>query len=240
MIIFDEKKYAESMIKKGFQTKHKNVYELSLLAKYYFSLGLDEVKVKEKIIAFCKKFVEQFNSDEWYKIINKTVSIAKKGKLITGRTVEISESELNKIKQLNSLNEQKVAFTMLVLYKFYDCKKFEVSIEDLYRLCKLNLNSQTKLKILQSLTSQGYIDITMGGKRWAKFSEKGNLNNSVIEIKDFDNFIYEYLRYIGETGYIGCEVCNKAIKTTSSTKKYCTTCKRKSDLEKYKKYNKKR
>lgn len=222
MIIFDEKKYAEKLIKKGFVTKNKNVYELHILAKYYFSEGNDDIKVKELLINFCEKYIEHFNMDEWYKIINNTVNSAKKNKLIKNKEIYITEKELLCIKGLEKTNEQKVAFTLLVLYKFYDYKKFEVSIEDLYRLCKLNINSKTKLGILQSLTAKELVDITMGGKRWAKFADKKDI--PVITIRNFDDFIYEYLRYIGDEKYSSCEECNRAIKLTSNRKKYCSDC----------------
>ena len=222
MIVFDEKKYAEEMIKKGFKTKHKNVYELYILSKYYYSKDKDINLVKESIVKFCEKYIEYFNIDEWYKIINNTVKLAEKNNLITGKEVSVTKKELEIICELEKLNEQKVAFVMLVLYKFYDYKKFEVMIEDLYRLCKLNINSQTKLKILQTLTSKELIDITMGGKRSVKFADK--IGDSEIVIKDFDDFIYEYERHIGEDKIGICECCGKAIKVTSNRKKYCKEC----------------
>lgn len=222
MIIFDEKKYAETLIEKGFQTKHKNVYELHVLAKYYFYIGVNIDKVKENLINFCEKHIEFFNMDEWYKIINKTVQSAQKGHFVTGKVVSITNKELEAIQKLEKLNEQKVAFVMLVLYKFHDCRKFEISIEELYRLAKLNLNSKTKLAILHSLTKQDYIDISMGGKRWVKFANEKGLPE--ITIINFDDFIYEYLRYIGEKGYGKCVECEKAIKLTNNRKKYCKDC----------------
>jgi hypothetical protein len=222
VIIFDEKKYAEKIIKGGFQTKHKHVYELNILSKFYFSQGKDINEVKELVVKFCEKYVDYFNIDEWYKVINKTIEIAEKSKFITGKVVNITEKELKQIQQLEKLNEQKIAFVMLVLYKFYDYKKFEISVEDLFRLCKLTLKSQTKLKLLQSLTSKELIDITMGGKRFVKFADKKS--ESVITIINFEDFIYKYLRYIGEGKFGDCESCGEIIKLTSSTKKYCKEC----------------
>ncbi|MCP1159425.1 hypothetical protein [Bacillus infantis] len=223
MIIFDEKKYAELMLKKGFQTKNKNVYELNILAKYLHTKYESDTKVKNELVAFCEKYLDHFNKDEWYKIVNKTVSSAKRGSLVTDKEVHIAKEELDKIANLKDIREQQLAFVLLVLYKFYDYKKFEVIIEDLYRLAKLNLNSKTKLKLLQSLTSKDLIDITMGGKRWVKFAIiKGG--DGAITIKDFDDFVFEYFRYIGIDGYSGCEKCDKAIKLTNNKKKYCRSC----------------
>ncbi|WP_299831272.1 hypothetical protein [uncultured Metabacillus sp.] len=226
MIIFDEKKYAETMIKKGFQTKNKIVYELNILAKYYFYKDLNDDEVKSKIIKFCEKYIEHFNLDEWFQIINRTVFAAKRGKFITGKVVNITQKELDVIDTLEDIREKKVVFVLLVLYKFYDYKKFEVVIEDLYRLSKLNINSKTKLKILQSLTSKELIDITMGGKRWVKYSDKKG--KPVITIKDFDDFVYEYELYVGTENFKKCEVCEKAIKgnskSSTNAKKYCRKC----------------
>ncbi|RYI30594.1 hypothetical protein EVU96_09265 [Bacillus infantis] len=222
MIIFDEKKYAELMLKKGFQTKNKNVYELNILAKYLHAKYESDVKVKNELVVFCEKYLEHFNKDEWYKIVNKTLTSAKRKNIVTDKEVLIMKEELDIITEIEDIREQQVAFVLLVLYKFYDYKKFEVIIEDLYRLAKLNLNSKTKLKLLQSLTSKDLIDITMGGKRWVKFAVK--IGEAVISIKDFDDFVYEYLRYIEMDGYTGCEKCNKAIKLTSNRKKHCKNC----------------
>lgn len=222
MIIFDEMKYAENMLRNGFKTKNKIVYELNILTKYLYSKFENDSVVKGKLIEFCKKNIDHFNNDEWYNIINKTLSFAKKSKLITSKEVHITQKELSIITNIEDVREQKVAFVLLVLYKFYNYKKFEVVIEDLYRLCKMNINSKTKLKLLQSLTSKNLIDITMGGKRWVKFSDQDG--ETVITIKDFDDFIYEHMKYIGEEGFSGCEVCDKAIKLTNNKKKYCRSC----------------
>jgi hypothetical protein len=223
LIIFDEKKYAEKMLKKGFMTKHKNVYELLILSKYHFSCNKSYDEVKEAIIKFCEKHLIHFSMDEWYKIINKTIGIAEKAKLVTGKQVHITQKELDTIQSLEKLNEQKVAFSLLVLYKFYEYKKFEVMIEDLFKLSKLTtIDSKARLKILQSLTSKELIDITMGGKRWVKFTDK--VGDAIITINNFDDFIYEYLRHIGEANYSKCNTCERTIKITSNRKKYCKDC----------------
>ncbi|MGM9988414.1 MAG: hypothetical protein ACI35O_14455 [Bacillaceae bacterium] len=223
MIIFDEKKHAEELLKKGFKSSHKQINDLKILGKYYFAKELNEDKVKKKLIEFAEEHIPQFNINEWYKIINNTVYSAKNGKFITGKIVEITESELETIQQLAKLNEQKVAFVMLVLYKFYDHRKFEINIEELYRLCKVtSINSQTKLKILQNLTSKGLIDINMKGERWVTFVN----NDSQVKVKiiDFDDFIFEYLYLLCEDEFLKCDTCQKVVKKTSNSRKYCKSC----------------
>lgn len=230
------------MLKGGYLTKHKNVYELHILAKYYFQLGYSHEDVKGHLISFCTQHNEYFNKDEWYKIINTTVKSATKAKFITGKQVYITHSELEYLKQLDKLNEQKVAFVLLVLYKFYNYKKFDVSIEDIFRLSKLNLNSKTKLEILQSLTSKELVDITMGGKRWVKFADKST--SPALVIDNFEDFIFTYLKFIGEKiGECTNSNCNRLFKHTGKNHKMCSECnkeyRRKYKTEKQREYRKK-
>lgn len=224
MIIFDEKRYAEALLKNGFATKNKNVYELNILAKYLFYKGFKEDIVKQRLIKFCEKHLEHFNIDEWYKVINTTVSYAKNGNLKTDKEVNITEKELEIIKDLDTLREQKLTFVMLVLYKFYNYNKFTVSLEDLFTLSELTtINSKTRLQLLHKLTSKGLIDINMKGRRWVKFAEKKS--DPMITIKTFENFIWEYLFYIGEGKYKRCEECNlNLVKMNIHNHSYCEYC----------------
>jgi len=236
LIVFDEKIYAENMIKKGFHTKNKNVYELHILAKYYFYIGKEKEVVKDLLIKFCEKHIEYFNIDEWYGVINRTISVANKGHLVTGKSVDITKNELETIQQLEDIREQKLAFTMMVLYKFYDCKRFKVTIKDLFELSDVTtINTDTKLKLLHSLTFKGLIDIDMRGRRWVKFS---NENNKVeIKINNFEQFIYEYYLYTGFKDFTNCIICNKAIKKSiNCIKKYCNKCSEEERRKRQKKY----
>lgn len=239
MIIFDEKSHAEDILKKGFKTKNKTVFETFILAKYFFHIGLDESKVKQRIIKFYEKFQEDFNLDEYYKVINRTINYARNSKLKTNKEVQITQSELNIIQSLGNLREQKLAFVLLVLYKFHNYNKFTVSLEDLFTLSELtSVNSKTRLQLLHELTSKGLIDINARGKRWVKFAEKRGL--SYITIKKYENFIWEYFYYLEDRNFKRCSSCEKAIKITGRNNKYCYECSYNKRLITHRKYNKKR
>ena len=223
MIIFDEKIYAEEVLRKGFKTKNKNVYELNIVCKYLLSLGWDEGKVKKRIIKLCEKYIDGFSIEEWYKVINTTLSSAKRGTLKTGKEVHITQSELDVIQSIDGIREQKVAFTLLVLYKFYNYNKFTVQLIDLFTLSELTtIDTKTRLKILHKLTQSKLIDIDMRGRRWVKFVDKDN--EPVIVIKNFDNFIWEYLHFIGEGKFKRCMECHSVIKITTGNNLYCKRC----------------
>ena len=236
MIIFDEKRHAEEILKKGFKTKNKTVFETFILAKYYFHIGIDESKVKQKIIKFYEKFQEDFNLDEYYKVINRTINYARNSKLKTDKEVQITQTELEVIQSLDNLREQKLAFVMLVLYKFHNFNKYTISLENLFTLSDLTtINSKTRLQLLHKLTSKGFIDINTRGQRWVKFAEKKS--NQIVLIRNFDNFIWEYLNYIGEGKFKRCEECNVLIKKSTNHKNlYCHNCSKIKQREWDKKY----
>ncbi|RKJ71130.1 hypothetical protein D7X33_22635 [Butyricicoccus sp. 1XD8-22] len=230
MIIFDEKEYAQSIEKKGFKTKNKRVYELNILIKYWIYLGLDESKVKEKAIKFCEKYIEDFNYDEWYKVINRTINSAYRRDLITGRVVNITENELNTIQQLENIHLQKLAFVMLVLYKFHNCNKFKVTLDDLFSLSEINHNSEYRLKFLHKLTKLKLIDIDDQGKRIVKFTDDDS--EVKITIKKFDDFILHFYYFLGDKKIKWCEECSEVLIriTTANNNKYCKKCKRNKQL----------
>jgi hypothetical protein len=222
LIIFDEKKHAETMLREGFTTKNRIVTEMKILSKYFFSKGFDDTDVKDKLVAFCEKHQDYFNNAEWYKIINKTLGIAKKSKLVTGREVKITQAELDTITSLPSLNEQRLAFVLLVLYKFYNKRKFQISLVDLFSLCKISVNSKTKMKLPHSLTSKGLIDINLYGKRWVNFVNDDS--EVVIHIRKFDDLIYYYLNYIGEGKYKYCCICDGIFYLSNNRQTKCRQC----------------
>ena len=60
--VYDELKYAESLIKNGF-SKYMSRFDLSILAKYYKYLGNSQPAIKKQLILFCEKNERNFNTD---------------------------------------------------------------------------------------------------------------------------------------------------------------------------------
>jgi tRNA(Ile2) C34 agmatinyltransferase TiaS len=61
----------------------------------------------------------------------------------------------------------------------------------------------------------------MGGKRSVLFAEKKG--NCVLTIKNFDDFILEFHKFIGEN-IINCNICEKPTKPTGKNQKMCGEC----------------
>ncbi len=120
---------------------------------------------------------------------------------------------------------------MLVLYKFHNCNKFKVTLEDLFSLADIKHNAEYRLKFLHQLTKKKLIDIDDQGKRIVKFSDDESEVN--ITIKRFDNLILHYLYYLGEEKIKWCEECGEnLIRIKNNKVKYCKVCARKININK--------
>lgn len=224
MIIFDEKKYAEKMISQGFLTKKYIVKELTALAKYYYKeKNVELYAIKKKLDEFGERYVSYYVPSDWRSSINEAVSRVRREDYLADKKITITNRELNRIKSLPSLNEQKVMFALLVLDKFYNRKAFEVFDSDLYKISKVNVNSAKKREIISSLIQHNCIDVIMGQKYKNKIKYKNDKSKVEITITNFDDFIYEYLNYIGDGRYGHCGVCGKIIKYYN-TRKFCKEC----------------
>ena len=114
MKILNEEKYAEELIKKGFILK-KYDYELKILAKYYYSKGIKEDELKNKIKDFCKLNISKFNEIKSFKMIKRAVKYGHTNSLFIVKPIRITKAEIDKIKELDNLKLEKIAFTLLVL-----------------------------------------------------------------------------------------------------------------------------
>jgi hypothetical protein len=220
LIIFNEKEYAEKMLTNGFLQKNKLFHELLILAKYLFYIGKDKTQIRQDLMEFCEKHVEKFNKVLHLKLIIRVITVAEKSELRNDKQVNITLNEIKKIKELENLNEEKIVFIMLVIYKIYKNHSFEISMDELFRLANIKMNASNRTILIQSLIQKKYIDLNYYCEFIVKISD---IDEPIMIINDFSNFVLEYQKFIGDN--IGnCINCNKLIEIKSNRKKYCRDC----------------
>ena len=223
-IIFNEKLYAEKLLKQGFINQKRMFIDVLILAKYLFYIGKTKQQVKSDIIDFCKKHIEYFCYENHIEYIKEILSKASKSPL-KFNTVLITQKEFDTIKNINNPSIEKIAFVLLVIYKYYDCNSFRVNISELFNLAEVKLtNSHKQMAILQFLTKNNSKAKRSGlyfFKRRVVFSD--TTNTGLIEIENFDNLIYAYLKLKGDR-VTKCIVCNTFVLYGASKFKYCRDC----------------
>jgi hypothetical protein len=102
------------------------------------------------------------------------------------------------------------------------------SISESLKYAKVSIKKSIQSDYIKILSDKKLIKLTMVGSIEVLFVEVSN-NNIIFSIDLSDNFIYEYLKYIGL--YKSCEKCNKPISPTNNKNKYCKECAKEVKME---------
>jgi hypothetical protein len=228
-ITFDELAKAQDILKNGFESGTLTQYEIAVLAKYYFSMGITGSKLNKELIDFCKTHSANFNQVTYRETINYAIKIAEKFNLKTCSDVAITISEMNIIRNL-PYKYAKVLFVMVVLAKNskqnktlkkqkheennkYYCSQ---SLREIVRIAKISMAENDIKKMKHYLDAEkGYISATeISIKSWEVCIVDNNSESEII-IKDM-NKLHDYLP----------RFCEKCKKTIFVNQKYCEECKK--------------
>jgi len=224
MVVFDEIKFGEDVYKNGIKSKKYILTELLNVAKY---LKYNDIEIKNNLIKFCEKHIDNFNIEEWEDILIDTTEKAIRYPPLTGKIINITQSELDVIARLEDIEAQKVLFILLVINKFKNYT-IDVSRVELFKLAKVKANTKKQESILYLLNSNGFTEIynvtrNKKNKNYRKVTFMDDVSDIVITINDFDNIILYYRKYIGEV-IIECGVCGVLVSPTNNRQKYCKIC----------------
>ena len=250
-LVLNEKKHAEYIIGKG-EVSNKPNSTLFLLGKYYRqNKKLNKEQTFNKLNEFMEKNYKNYNSATWEDIIEDISKKANKYPLREIDYIEITQSEIDTIRNICNIKYEKLLFTMLCYSKLYNKISdknngwVNTDIKEVFRVARVTVRYRNdKFLYLNDLETAGLIS----------FSNKNdNLNlritfvddnsEAVLKVDDFRELGYEYLNYIGDGKFIRCECCKRLVRVINkfdSSTKYCSKCKHEKDIEKYSKYNKKR
>lgn len=254
--IFNEEKHAEQMLENGFLLKEVNSYELGILSKYYFTeLKLNRNKVRDKLVEFCKEYDKNFDEVIYRKMLNGIVEYGKKFDFVNVDIIKITKNELEVISKINDFKREKILFVMLVFAKYRNMLNLEKDVKirkeskkhtrnglDRYfvtekhsaiiRNAKVTMSVKNRNVVFRYFEDLGIVKMTNNCNFELLFVEKINENSEVvIEIDNFEDFIYHYYKWKDEKSVVECDVCGRPILKTSNRKKYCNSCWKEKDLE---------
>jgi len=237
MIIFNEYKFAQEMLRKGF-SRLMSTQELIILARYLRYIGKNEDQIISDIFDFCAKHFDGFNPINNLSKIKRAIQTSNKYPLVIANPIPITQKEIDTIKNLKDYKSEKVLFLLLVSAKHQKLnvgsKNYCAYIKrtEMFTLAKVHTTKDEKNNIINNLDQQtGLIDTQLFGKGVkASFlvtfiDEDGE---ALFYVDDFDNIIGFYPIY--------CEVCGIEIEKTGRNHKMCKKCWK----EKYKQINKER
>lgn len=226
MIIFDEKKYAENLIKNGYKNKKYISFDNIILVKYWKSLCLNEKQIKDKLKEIMIEFQDLFDGNILSYKIDKAINIGLKYDLLTDVVVDITQNEFEKIKSLETIELQKMMFILLLIWKFKGKpKRFRINNTDLMNLSKIKLNNNTFWDYIYKITRSKMLSmIEYKNVSYYRINIGDDDSDIILYIDKFDNVVDYYLSLVEPDKYIDCECCGAPFSPSNSTHKYCKTC----------------
>jgi hypothetical protein len=227
---YNEISYAKKMLDSGFLT-NKRMYELNILAKYFFHLGFKPKKVEEEIIEFCNKNFEDFNEARYFDKIQSILNNAKKVPIIEVGTIPITKKEMEFIASIKEpFKFSNVLFCLLVMKKIRDKLGHQPYLNCKYtkftKMCGLS-STNVIYPIIRRLEHLGFVRVCRNSNLEILFNVDCSNSPTVIEVNDFDNIYAYYHNYLGKGRYVECSSCGKMVRVKGKWRKYCNECARK-------------
>ena len=231
-VVLNEVKQAEHIIEKG-EVGNKPTSTLFLLGKYYrVKENLDKEHTFNKLNEFMENNYKNYNSALWEDIIEDISKKANKYKLREIDSIGITQQELDEISEIGNLKYQKLLFTMLCYAKLYNLISennngwINADIKEIFKVARVSVKHRNdKFLYLNDLERTGLISFS---------SKNDNLNikvnfvdmggESVLDVDDFRELGYEYLKYIGKGKFARCLECKQIIRKTNNRILYCKKC----------------
>lgn len=229
---------------------------INLLIKYYYINNVtDKLDIQERTIKDMERCDIEFKRARWEEIIKKAINKFFKDRKKFGNEVEmvdienvkITKSELDKITELKDKKFQKVAFILLVYAKITNIINkrsggwINQSFNNIFKEAKVSVRGNNKQMMLHELSKMEYLTVCKNNNKTSlKVNYIDDDSEVIIELKDFNGVIHEYLKYIGEK-WKRCKECNEWILQKSNRKAYCKKCllKKQKEWEKTSKNSKK-
>lgn len=225
MIVFDEVKYAENIIKYGCNKKYILV-DFKVLAKYFLQhKHYSEELTLEKMLILLREKQSIIPINYLPSKIQASIKYAKSELLRVAEPVAITYTELQKINNLpEHLRELAFVYLVLMLWNKED-NGFFIDKSDLKKLLRQNNLTNSKLNImdgeLEKLQYISFIDFCRKEKIKVDIDTKDN--NIAFYVEDFDNMVLYYRRHNGKR-IINCSDCGSLVEVRSNRQKYCRKC----------------
>lgn len=240
MIVLNEHEWAEEMIsakslgKKPFET-------LSRVGRYYLDEGRNKREARNMLDAFLIQCDPSASLTQWSATLDAALSRALKYNAIKVDYIEVSNKEMSRIKTLDGVQLQRLAFTLLCLSKYWmlvnEQNNYWVCCKDSEIMKFANVNTSIKRQGLMyhALYECGMIQFSKkidNTKVRVCFAEDGE---TAVRVSDMRNLGYQYMMASGDNSYFQCQNCGliskKNIKTSDEKpgkggrpQKYCKEC----------------
>lgn len=230
---FNEERDVRNIIESGnvdSLSTHKAIWNAAL---YYTQIEpVDKKIVFDMIVQFMEQHYSDFKYEGFVRAINKCINDVKKYKIKNIDSIKITKSEMDKIKSLNDIKKEKIAFVILALAKYfnaaYDNQKdnFYAKTSEIFKFARVSIPVKERDYYLRFAYEDGILkpNYSIGNNAYTAAFVSHNDDEVVLELNESDylEIAYTYLNY-KNGGYKRCKECGRWFRVSSSkpNEQYC-------------------
>lgn len=233
---FNERSAIEHVMALNYVDRENVFNTVYMLAKYnYHVLGLSDRDNYNKIIVYITKNCEFVFEESIYKEVEDIIKSAKKHSLAIIDKVPITRSEIQKVIGLNDIKQEKAAFVLLAVTKYYSALKQKeynaayLSVADICKMARLTIPAGGRDSFMQFaydkniLQKHSYSDSIIRILTFVSYDEADPVALELTE-SDFKDLATTYLAYLHPHQYRHCVSCKKWIKKDKKDRRLCKEC----------------
>lgn len=234
--LFNEQSAVENMINMHIVDNDNIFVTIKDLARYnYFVNNMEKEESYSSILKYLQNNGVNINEENVYKIIDDCIQRAKKYPFKLVNEVCITQNELDFIKKLDNIKQEKIAFVLLASAKYYDATrdiKYHTAYmrnSDICKLARITIPVAERNIFMQFAYDLGVLSrhsrAASTEKRVLFISEDEN-DEVVLRLKenDFKDLAYTYLAHITPRKYRRCVSCGGWMKRDSKDRRICKEC----------------
>lgn len=240
---FNERAAIENMIKVHFVDQNNIVNTIYSLAKYnYHVLNLNDKENYNKILRYITSNCENIFEESIYKDIEGCIKNAKKHVLATIDSVVITQSEMDVIKNLNNIKQEKAIFVILAVSKYFNAlndKSYDAAFmtnTDICKMARITIPSVERDEFMQFaydkelLHRHTFADSIIKKLTFVSHDTEEKIALTLNE-GDFKDLAYTYLAYLNKSQFRRCVGCGKWIRRNKQDRRLCIDCSSASNVE---------
>lgn len=233
--LFDEQFAIENMINMR-AVDNDNVFTtIRDVARYnYWVKHMDDDTNYRSVLKYVQQYGQNVNEEAVYLIIDDCVKKAKKYQFKHTNEVCITKGEMQFIEGLNNIKQEKVAFVLLAVAKYYDAIRGTqyhtayMKNSDICKLARLTIPVRDRDVFMQFMYDCGML---------MRHNRAGSIEKRVLIVSedddevvmrlsenDFKDLAYTYLAYKTPRQFRRCVSCGCWMKKDSKDRRLCKEC----------------
>lgn len=241
---FNEQSAIENMIKSKFVDANNITNTIYVLAKYNCHIR----KLKDRanynaIIEYITDNCPNMFEENILRDVDGCIKKAKKRTFATVDEVCVTKSELEFIKALDDIKQEKAAFVMLAAAKFFNVFKSTdydsafMTHSDICKLARITIPQNDRDVFMQFAYDKGVLHRHTWADSTVKkvaFVSHDDDDQIVMRLKesDYKDLAYTYLAYLTPVQFRRCQSCGRWIRKNNKSSRLCINCAKNEEEEK--------